>query len=629
MQHLQQNATLQGGKYKIERVLGQGGFGNTYVGINTVLEEKFAIKEFFMQGINGRDVATGSVTVSLDGNKPQFEGQLEKFKKEALRIRALNNPQIVKVYDLFEENGTAYYVMDFVDGENLAERLKWTGKPMTEQEVREILPQILDALKTVHDAGIWHLDLKPANIMLTKEGKVKLIDFGASKQLNAQKGGATTSTAISYTNGYAPREQMEQNYDKFGPWTDIYALGATLYTLLTNNLPPLPTDIDDDISEDKHLSLPFSSNVSDELKNLVVQLMHTHRMQRPQSVVDIQTLLDNPPNNRLIENEETILANPIKKEGPNDVDVKDPTRSKKSLWWGLAGGLFLLLIILFGFIYSSLNDNSKLERIDDNSDSIAVVDSHVVDNKQESNKTSIFDNHNYAYSGAFSNQRGTHPVKLSFKYANGIINECVYYNIEANKDIIMTGKIKDDKLEFYARDDNADFLMSFSLDKAPSTLYGRAYIGNKTMDVNLNLIRQIDTTDNIFENNQISQDYNWSGTYEASRDLGNTYGGTPITVDTYIELRKSSGNKYTGTISISGYQIDYPPAQIEGFVSENMIRVYFKGCNQNGMNSWDEICQKDTPLFALINENGKIDVQWFVPLCEAGIVTQNTKISKD
>ena len=293
MQHLQPKTTLQGGKYIIERVLGQGGFGNTYEGVNTTFEDRVCIKEFFMQGINDRDNATGSITVSLVRNKPQFEEQLEKFKKEALRIRKLDNPHIVKVHDLFEENGTAYYVMDYVDGENLAERLKRTGKPMTEQEVRAILPQILDALKTVHNTGIWHLDLKPANIMLTKEGQVKLIDFGASKQLNAQKGGATTSTAISYTNGYAPREQMEQNYDKFGPWTDIYALGATIYTLLTNMRPPLPTNIDDDMSEDKHLALPLSDDISSDIKDLVLAMLHTNKNQRPQNVEAIMAVLSN------------------------------------------------------------------------------------------------------------------------------------------------------------------------------------------------------------------------------------------------------------------------------------------------------------------------------------------------
>ena len=244
--------TILHGTYRIDSYLSSGGFGNTYVATNIEFEERVAIKEFFMKGVTQRDENKTTVSVSNAENHNSFLEQKEKFKKEARRLRKLNNEYIVSVHDLFEENGTAYYVMDYVDGENLAERLKRTGKPMTEQEVREILPQILDALKSVHDAGIWHLDMKPANIMLTKEGRVKLIDFGASKQLNAQKGGATTSTAISYTNGYAPREQMEQNYDKFGPWTDIYALGATLYALLTNRRPPLPTDIDDDSSKDKH-----------------------------------------------------------------------------------------------------------------------------------------------------------------------------------------------------------------------------------------------------------------------------------------------------------------------------------------------------------------------------------------
>ena len=294
MQQLQSGTTLQGGKYRIERVLGQGGFGITYLARNTVFDIDVAIKEFFMKDENDRDGS--SVTMPNTTKQELFHGQMEKFKKEAKRMFAIKNEHIVGVQDLFEENGTAYYVMDYVDGENLAERLKRTGKPMSEQEVRDILPQILDALKSIHDAGIWHLDLKPANLLIDKTGNVKLIDFGASKQLNAQKGGATTSTAISYTNGYAPREQMEQNYDKFGPWTDIYALGATLYNLLTNNKPPLPTDIDDDMSEDKHVALPFPESVGG-MKYLVLQMMKTNRLQRPQNIdaIDIGTKQEQSP----------------------------------------------------------------------------------------------------------------------------------------------------------------------------------------------------------------------------------------------------------------------------------------------------------------------------------------------
>ena len=279
--------TILRGIYRIDSYLSSGGFGNTYVATNIEFDERVAIKEFFMKGVTQRDDNETTVSVSNAENQDSFLEQREKFKKEARRLRRLNNPHIVKVHDLFEEHGTAYYVMDYVDGENLAERLKRTGKPMTEAEVNEILPQILDALKSVHDTGIWHLDLKPANIMVDKSGQVKLIDFGASKQLHAQKGGATTSTAISYTNGYAPREQMEQNYDKFGPWTDIYALGATLYNLLTKNHPPLPTDIDDDTSEDKHIALPFPQSVNEQIKRCVLWMMSTNRVQRPQNVNDI------------------------------------------------------------------------------------------------------------------------------------------------------------------------------------------------------------------------------------------------------------------------------------------------------------------------------------------------------
>ena len=304
--------TILRGTYRIDSYLSSGGFGNTYVATNIEFEERVAIKEFFMKGVTQRDENQTTVSVSNSENHNSFLEQKEKFKKEARRLRKLKNEFIVSVHDLFEDNGTAYYVMDYVDGENLAERLKRTGQPMSEKEVREILPQILDALKSVHDAGIWHLDLKPANIMLTKEGKVKLIDFGASKQLNAQKGGATTSTAICYTNGYAPREQMEQNYDKFGPWTDIYALGATLYALLTNKQPPLPTDLDDDMSEDKHISLPFAESISKETKDIILSMMHTNRNQRPQNVESIMHNLSYVPQNDGIvsdsPNEETIIA---------------------------------------------------------------------------------------------------------------------------------------------------------------------------------------------------------------------------------------------------------------------------------------------------------------------------------
>lgn len=287
MQHIKLGTTLQRGKYRVEAVIGEGGFGNTYMATNCENGQRIAIKEFFWRGVTERDDMTGKISVSDISLYEVFKQQKEKFRKEAARLQQFNNPHIVRVYDQFEENGTAYYVMDFIDGESLSEKMKRTGLPLTEQEVRELLPQMLDALKCVHDAGLLHLDLKPGNLMVDKQGNVKLIDFGASKQLDTQRGGATAKTRQTYTNGYAPREQMDENFSKYGPWTDIYALGATLYCLLTKRRPPMPLDLDDDESDDKHIALPFPENISEDTKSLIRWMMNTNRSRRPQSVSEM------------------------------------------------------------------------------------------------------------------------------------------------------------------------------------------------------------------------------------------------------------------------------------------------------------------------------------------------------
>ena len=284
-----QVGTILHGTYKIESYLASGGFGNTYFAKNIEFDETYAIKEFFVKGVCQRDGNSTTISVSNAENTNSFEQQREKFKKEARRLRSLSNPHIVKVYDLFEENGTAYYVMDYVDGENLSARLKRTNAPLTESEVRNYLNQILDGLEAIHNEGMFHLDIKPANIMVDSHDVVKLIDFGASKQ-QSTVGGATISTGISYTNGYAPSEQMAQSYDKFGPWTDFYALGATVYKLLTNQDPPSVSDLSEDDTEDKHLALPMP-NVSEEMKKLVVWMMQVNRLKRPKNVGEIRRIL--------------------------------------------------------------------------------------------------------------------------------------------------------------------------------------------------------------------------------------------------------------------------------------------------------------------------------------------------
>ena len=269
---------LRGGAYRIEKQLASGGFGNTYMVKNVAFNELYALKEFFMRGVNMRN--GNNVTVSVPDNHASYESQKEKFRKEAIRLRNLNNPHIVKVHDLFEENGTSYYVMDYIDGESVAERIKNSGKAISEEQTWHILPQVLDALSEVHAQGIWHLDIKPGNIMLDSRGNAFLIDFGASKQLTSS--GSQTSSALCYTPGYAPVEQVEQAMDKFGPWTDFYALGATLYYMQTLQQPPSSTALTEGDA------FNFPPEMSQPMSDLIVWMMQPTRKKRPQSVDDIK-----------------------------------------------------------------------------------------------------------------------------------------------------------------------------------------------------------------------------------------------------------------------------------------------------------------------------------------------------
>ena len=248
MQYLQPDTTLQSGKYKIVRILGQGGFGITYLAIQVSANRQVAIKELFLNGVNER--AGNTIRVSNSVNDSLFEKQKEKCKKEAKRIMSLDNEHIVKVYDLFEENNTVYYVMDYLEGESLASKMKREGHPLTESEVMDILPQLLDALSEIHKFQIWHLDIKPANIMLIDK-TVVLIDVGASKQITPSE---MTSTALYFTPGYAPAEQTGMLFNQFGPWTDLYAVGATIFNLLTGKSP-----LEFDIEEFKEDDLPESN----------------------------------------------------------------------------------------------------------------------------------------------------------------------------------------------------------------------------------------------------------------------------------------------------------------------------------------------------------------------------------
>lgn len=250
--YLKANTLLQRGRYRIIRFISSGGFGCTYEAIFTPLNKRVAIKEFFVENFCNRDAVSSRVSVATQSKVDLVAKLKKKFLQEANAIAGFNHSNIVRVSDIFEENGTAYYVMDYINGKSLHERLNSTGA-LSEAVALKYIRQVANALLYVHSRNRLHLDIKPGNIMIDEHDNAILIDFGASKQYDEQ--GTNTSTLLGLnTHGYAPPEQMSRSFSNFNPAADVYALGATLYKLLTNiklpdsvsimtgveTLPPLP-----------------------------------------------------------------------------------------------------------------------------------------------------------------------------------------------------------------------------------------------------------------------------------------------------------------------------------------------------------------------------------------------------
>ena len=320
---------LQGGRLQVVCHLGSGGFGNTYQVVDTANGQPLAMKEFYLKGVNEREADSRTVSVSNDDNKDEFEAQKEKFRKEALRLSNIHHPNVVGVYGMFEENGTAYYVMEFLQGQSLAARMRSLGHPMTEQEVMNTCVQLLNALDAVHQQNIWHLDLKPGNVMMGADGRVVLIDFGASKQFHDTDGRSlSTSTGLCYTPGYAPTEQIANENNRIGPWTDLYALGATMYNLLTGQTPPSVSAIQDGEA------FRFPPTVTPQTQRLVRWLMEPNRNHRPQSVDDVRRSLGLLPN----------------------YDDEDDGKQNSSKEWWIAGGILaaiaVVALLLWLFVFS-------------------------------------------------------------------------------------------------------------------------------------------------------------------------------------------------------------------------------------------------------------------------------------
>lgn len=294
---LREGTTLQNGKYTIVRSLGQGSFGITYLAttkftmkgqlgqMDTIVN--VAIKEFFMSEMNSR-ANDGS---SLGGSSGSlFHNYQQKFRKEAENLSRLDHPNIVKVLEVFDENNTTYYVMQYIDGESLDSYiLRQSG--LTEQKALSIIKEVGNAVQYMHSNKMLHLDLKPKNVMLDKDGKNYLIDFGLSKQYT-DNGEPESSTKVGAgTPGYAPIEQANYREGKGFPVTmDVYALGGTLFKMLTGKRPPEASEILND-------GFPFyelqEHDVNDALSASVAKAMAPIKKDRFQSVIDFLNAIDN------------------------------------------------------------------------------------------------------------------------------------------------------------------------------------------------------------------------------------------------------------------------------------------------------------------------------------------------
>ena len=218
--------------YRIDEILGQGGFGITYLAFDTNLDEHVAIKEYLPLELAVREGDHSVYPVSED-HSGHFEWGLERFITEARTITRLKHPNLVRVRAVFEANNTAYMVMDYEHGESL-DRLLKRRRTLDEPELLDIVYPLLEGLDEVHAAGFVHRDIKPANIFIRANGSPVLLDFGSARQ--ALFGETRTLTTL-VSPGYAPFEQYHARGDKQGPWTDIYGLGATLYRAVTGVAP--------------------------------------------------------------------------------------------------------------------------------------------------------------------------------------------------------------------------------------------------------------------------------------------------------------------------------------------------------------------------------------------------------
>lgn len=261
------------------RVLGHGGFGITYIGYDQVNNRKVAIKEYLPAELATRNSESLQVTIFTGEKAETFRVGIDKFKREAATIRQFADfPGIVDGYEVFEANNTAYFVMEYIEGVTLKDYISQKGGKLPFNTVRVILIPIMDALSEMHRKDIMHRDISPDNIYITQDKQVKLLDFGAARQAI---GDHNKSLSVVLKHGFTPKEQYFTKGNQ-GPWTDVYALGATAYYMLTGKVPQPALDR---LEQDKLLPVSsFIYDINPEIDGIFAKVLALDEMNRFQSV---------------------------------------------------------------------------------------------------------------------------------------------------------------------------------------------------------------------------------------------------------------------------------------------------------------------------------------------------------
>ena len=341
--------TVLNGHYVVGRVLGQGGFGITYIGFDLSLQRKVAIKEFYPKGQAMR-MSTMSAQLQWgddDASQDFRTTGMDSFLREARKMAKVDGiPEIVRVRESFLENNTAYIVMDYIEGRTLLSVLKEKG-PMPWEQAKEIFLPAISAMEKVHREGIVHRDLSPDNLMLTDKG-VRILDLGAAKDLSSGSGASSAQVAKG---GFSPMEQYTQRGGS-GPWSDVYAMAATIYYTLTGVLPPNAIDrMEEDLINWKLLS---QRGVPSGLIPALQKAMNVTVKGRTQSMAELLRQLEKcrvekKPPIRQKPVKEPKPAKPSKPETPRKPPVKKTEgRSTGTIWIGAAAAVVVLLGIALG-----------------------------------------------------------------------------------------------------------------------------------------------------------------------------------------------------------------------------------------------------------------------------------------